>query len=103
MTIKEIKDMRDNATAITDPKATKKPVKITVWENLQLLGLALTISGQIFVGGSYLTGQAVWLAANVLALVRDFILHRPAADKIKNAALTALTLSLIIMRLLGWY
>ena len=66
-------------------------------ENLQLLGLALTIIGQVLVRFDLaLIAQIIWLAANVIALGRDFYLYRPAADKIKNAALTALTAGLII-------
>ena len=66
-------------------------------ENLQLLGLALTIIGQVLVRFDLaLVAQIIWLTANVIALGRDFYLYRPAADKIKNAALTALTAGLII-------
>ena len=74
-----------------------------VWENLQYLNLALTIAGQIFVGGSYMLGQSVWLVANVIALARDFTLQRPTADKVRDAAMTALTAGLIIFYLLGGY
>ena len=66
-------------------------------ENLQLLGLGLTIMGQVLVRFDLaLVAQLIWLAANVLALGRDFYLERPWADKIKNAALTALTAGLVI-------
>ena len=82
----------------------RKPQKSTsqlVWENLQLAGLALTIFGQITIGASYLLGQGVWLVANILSLVRDFVLHRPPADKIKNGALTAITAGLIFLNVWG--
>lgn len=70
---------------------------VTLVENLQLLGLGLTIIGQVLVRFDLaLVAQSIWLAANVIALGRDFYLERPAADKIKNAALTALTAGLII-------
>ena len=66
-------------------------------ENLQLLGLGLTIVGQVLVRFDLaLVAQLIWLAANIIALGRDFYLERPWADKIKNAALTALTLGLVI-------
>lgn len=66
-------------------------------ENLQLLGLGLTIMGQVLVRFDLaLVAQLIWLGANVLALGRDFYLERPWADKIKNAALTALTAGLVI-------
>lgn len=65
-------------------------------ENLQLLGLGLTIVGQVLVRFDLaLVAQLIWLAANVIALGRDFYLERPWADKIKNAALTALTAGLV--------
>lgn len=73
----------------------KKHVRIV--ENLQLLGLALTIMGQVLVRFDLaLTAQTIWLVANIIALGRDFYLERPWADKIKNAALTGITLALII-------
>lgn len=80
----------------TEPK--KKPrAHIRFVENLQLLGLALTVIGQVLVRFDLaLVAQLIWLAANVIALGRDFYLYRPWADKIKNAALTALTLGLVI-------
>ena len=66
-------------------------------ENLQLLGLGLTIMGQVLVRFDLaLVAQLIWLGANILALGRDFYLERPWADKIKNAALTALTAGLVI-------
>lgn len=93
-TMNQIENVRDMPT---DSR------KIKVWENLQLLNLAGTILGQILVGGLYFAAQSIWLACNVLALVRDFVLHRPIADKVKNASLCALTLALIILRIVGIY
>ena len=70
---------------------------VTLVENLQLLGLGLTIIGQVLVRFDLaLVAQLIWLAANIIALGRDFYLGRPWADKIKNAALTALTAGLVI-------
>ena len=75
--------------------ASRKHVVLV--ENLQLLGLGLTIIGQVLVRFDLaLVAQLIWLAANLIALGRDFYLERPAADKIKNACLTALTAGLVI-------
>lgn len=93
-TINQIENVRDMPT---------NSRKVKVWENLQLLNLAGTILGQVLVGGLYFVAQSIWLACNVLALVRDFVLHRPIADKVKNASLCALTLALIILRIVGIY
>ena len=67
-----------------------------MWENLQYAGLALTIAGQVVIGPMWLLGQGLWLIANVIAVVRDFCLSRPNADKVKDIGLTALTVGLIV-------
>ena len=88
--------MTENIT-LSEEKPRKVRHHVKFVENLQLLGLALTIIGQVLVRFDLaLVAQSIWLAANVIALGRDFYLYRPAADKIKNAALTALTAGLII-------
>jgi hypothetical protein len=87
--------MTENITITETARKERKHVKVV--ENLQLLGLALTIIGQVLVRFDLvLITQIIWLVANIIALGRDFYLYRPVADKIKNAALTALTLGLII-------
>lgn len=88
--------MTENIT-ITEETNRKERRHVKFVENLQLLGLTLTIVGQVLVRFDLaLVAQLIWLAANIIALGRDFYLYRPAADKIKNAALTALTLGLVI-------
>ena len=82
---------------LTETANRKERKHVRFVENLQLLGLALTIVGQVLVRFDLaLVAQSIWLTANIIALGRDFYLYRPAADKIKNAALTALTAGLII-------
>ena len=85
------------------PQLEKKSTARKVWENLQYLNLAMTIAGQVVIGGSYLLGQGVWLAANLIAVGRDIALHRPAADVVKDVAMTALTAGLIVFYLLGGF
>lgn len=74
-----------------------------VWTQAQYLNLALTIAGQCLVGASYLIGQTAWLIANTIAVIRDIVLHRPAADVVKDVAMTALTAGLIGFYLLGGF
>ena len=69
----------------------------TFFINLQYLYLALTILGQIPMGIGYIIGQSCFLTANVFTLTRDFVLHRPTPDKVKNCCRTALTLGLILI------
>lgn len=82
-------------------KEVQKTTKTKVWENMQLLGLSLTIVGQVTVGMWFLVGQGLWLIANLIAVVRNFVLHRPMADKVKDITLTAITTGLIVLNLFG--
>ena len=82
----------------------KKPnVWAQVWTQVQYLNLALTIVGQCIIGASYFVGQFIWLVANLIAVIRDIILHRPAADIVRDVAMTALTAGLIGFYLLGGF
>ena len=74
-----------------------------VWTQAQYLNLALTIAGQVVIGGSYLLGQGVWLVANCIAVIRDVVLKRPAADVVKYVAMTSLTAGLMVFYLLGGF
>lgn len=90
-------------TNTTNKPKEEKTLARKVWENLQYLNLALTIGGQCLIGASYLFGQTAWLIANVIAVVRDVVLHRPAADIVRDVAMTALTAGLIGFYLLGGF
>lgn len=73
------------------------------WENIALLCFALTVLGQGLVGGFYLMAQFIWLTANVISLIRNVVLKRPKADKMRDAGLIGLTIALIVLRVLGVY
>lgn len=61
--------------------------------------MAMLIIGQCTVGEWFFFGQGIYLIANSLNVVRDFILERPASDKIKNVSFSAITLGLILIRI----
>ena len=78
----------------------EKTTKQIVWENLQYFVLGLTIVGQVITNvpmWGVLAAQSVWLVSNLIATVRDFILKRPTADKVKNICLTGITVGLVIL------
>lgn len=85
------------------PQSEKKSTARKVWGNLQYINLAMTIAGQVVIGGSYLLGQGAWLVANCIAVIRDVVLKRPAANVVKDVAMTALTAGLIVLYLLGGF
>lgn len=76
---------------------------VKFWENLAYIALFGTILGQVLVGGLYLAAQGVWLGANIVMAVRDFVLHRPLSEKVKDIGLCMLTITLITLRLIGIY
>ena len=67
-----------------------------MWENIHYLVLALTIIGQITVGGNFILGQSLWLVANIITVTRSFKLDRPTADKVKDCALLAITVGIVV-------
>ena len=69
-------------------------------ENAQYITLALLIIAQCVVGGNFYLGQGIYLAANVISVFRWFVRERPAADKVKDIACTAVTVGLIVFNLL---
>lgn len=73
----------------------------TFWEGIGYFTLALCIFGQITVGTWYLLAQFGYLVANVLGVTRDFALNLPKANKVRDVVFTAITVALIVMRLVG--
>jgi hypothetical protein len=69
------------------------------WDNIGYLVLVLLLIGQVTVGWAFFIGQGAYLIGNIINLVRDFKLDRPKADKIKNTCFTAITMGLIIIKL----
>ena len=90
---------------VTNVRETQERPSIwaQVWTQAQYLNLALTIAGQMLVGGLYLTAQIIWTIANFISLIRDFVLQRPTADIVKDSGMCALSVSLVILRILGIY
>lgn len=78
-----------------------------VWENEQfwsIVGyatLAICVACQIIVGYVYLVAQFGYLTANILGVARDFALGLPNANKVKDIVFTAITVGLIVIRMVG--
>lgn len=67
------------------------------FENIYYVVIALLILAQCVIGPNYLLGQGMYLGANIISLVRCYALDRPASDKVKDYACTAITLGLIYL------
>lgn len=75
--------------------------KETIWEIVGYIGLALCVFGQIAIGWVYLVAQCAYLLANISGVVRDFALKLPNANKVKDIVFTAITLALIVIRIVS--
>ena len=70
------------------------------WEIVGYVGLAGTVLGQIIVGYWYLFAQGIFLVCNLGYTIRCFAIHQNTADKVKNITFTAITMGLIIIRII---
>lgn len=75
--------------------------KETIWEVVGYIGLALCVFGQIAIGWVYLVAQCAYLLANISGVARDFALKLPNANKVKDIVFTAITLALIVIRIVS--
>lgn len=72
-----------------------------IWETVGYITLALCIFGQIAVGSIYLVAQSAYLIANVASVVRDYALDLPTANKVRDIFFTAITVALIVIRVVA--
>lgn len=70
-----------------------------MWEIIAYIGLVLCVFGQITVGKFYLVAQFAYLIANISAVIRDFAIHLPPANKVKDMVFTGITLALIVCKM----
>ena len=71
------------------------------WENSMYAVIVLLVIGQMTVGWLFYVGQGAYLIGNIINVLRDFKMNRPKADKIKNLLFTAITIGLIMLRMLN--
>ena len=71
------------------------------WENSMYAVIVFLVIGQITVGWLFYVGQGAYLIGNIINVLRDFKMNRPKADKIKNLLFTAITIGLIMLRMLN--
>lgn len=81
---------------------TIEATQVPAWKiNLPYIVLVAIMVGQAVAAVNVLAGQAVYIVANVVGIYHVFTLDRPRADKVKNVACFALTMSIIAIKTLG--
>lgn len=63
--------------------------------------LAILIIAQCVIRSTYVGGQFLYLAANILSVSRCFVLQRQKADKVKDICCTAITIGLLALYFLS--
>lgn len=83
---------------MTEIRETRKEdSKVTiVFTNLQYLVLIGLLVAQSVVGANFYIGQFIYLTANIIAVVRNFVLRRPLPDKVKDCSCLGVTIGLIL-------
>lgn len=74
-------------------------MKEKIFTNLQYVVLVSVIVGQCVVGVNFFVGQAIYLIANTIAVIRCFVLNRPTPDKIKDCSCLGITAGLILFKI----
>lgn len=71
------------------------------WEFVGYTALVGLIIGQITIGFNFWVGQIAYLVADVFILVRCFAIKQEVSDKVKNIAMTAICVGVMIIKFLG--
>lgn len=74
-------------------------MKNKIWEIVGYVTLMGLIIGQITIGFNFWIGQLAYLITDVFILIRCFAIKQATSDKVKNIALTAICLGVIIIKL----
>ena len=73
-------------------------MKDNFFTNLAYVAIAATIIGQCITGVNFYFGQVAYLIANIINCVRDIVLDRPRADKIKDFSLLGITIGIMFFK-----
>lgn len=70
-----------------------------LWEVANYLCLILCILGQMTAGYTYMLAQGAYLIANSIAVIRDIKIKMPVSNLVKDACFLAITIGLIVIRI----
>ena len=70
------------------------------WEVVNYFCLVGLVVGQITVGYTYIFAQIIYLICNTVSVIRDIKLRLPPSNIVRDACFTAITIGLIIIRII---
>lgn len=74
--------------------------KFNFWELANYICLTLCIFGQMAVGYVYMIAQIAYLIANGVAVIRDVKIKMPTSNLVKDVCFFAITVGLIVIRII---
>ena len=75
--------------------------KNVMWEIMGYIALGLLIVGQVTIGFSFWIGQIAYLVADIIVTIRCFAVKQETSDKVKNIALTAICVGVMIVKFIS--
>lgn len=75
--------------------------KSVIWEIMGYIALGLLIVGQVTIGFSFWIGQIAYLVADIIVTIRCFAVKQETSDKVKNIALTAICIGVMIVKFIS--
>lgn len=75
--------------------------KNVIWEIVGYVALGLLIVGQVTIGFSFWIGQVAYLIADIIVTIRCFAVKQETSDKVKNIALTAICVGVMIVKFIS--
>ena len=75
--------------------------KNIMWEIMGYIALGLLIVGQVTIGFSFWIGQIAYLVADIIVTIRCFAVKQETSDKVKNIALTAICIGVMIVKFIS--
>jgi hypothetical protein len=75
--------------------------KNVIWEIMGYIALGLLIVGQVTIGFSFWIGQIAYLVADIIVTIRCFAVKQETSDKVKNIALTAICIGVMIVKFIS--
>lgn len=75
--------------------------KNVIWEIMGYIALGLLIVGQVTIGFSFWIGQVAYLVADIIVTIRCFAVKQETSDKVKNIALTAICVGVMIVKFIS--
>lgn len=75
--------------------------KFNFWEIIGYITLGLCLIGQVTVGKWYIFAQSAYLIANLMGIIRDFKLHLPPSNCVRDIVFAVITILLIGIKIIS--